>query len=661
MSDDETGMTRVTVLGSMRRDVSPQQRLQKAVQESLRGQFDLHGELGRDDVGGVIYLATELTSRRLVALKLSRAGGAGEDEDWDITVVRKLDASVPSLESRCPSCGGKLKSWARFCRHCGADLSGAGEGDDTATSSEEMLVQVRAAARGRYDILGQMDRADGGGIVYFAKDAKTRKLIALRLLRQAPSAGGTEILQLQPTAQSLNDFRDSVGAHEAAATIVDGPTLPPQHNSPKAAAARDVEPPPQHFGGKKDFVAAPPLGQPASVDGKQGGQSRSNAGRFFFVLVGVAAVALIAYLVAQRGKNPSPVATTTIPPIADSVVKAPAVDSGSVRLGVAAPPGAVITLDGVPIGGTKLRAAVGTHVMSISAPGYETVTQDIEISASEATVWTPQFVKSAAPAAEVAARAPVTKTPKTTTPPPPKTSPVVDRSTDKSTEAPISEATARTTCTSLTTAHDYAAAVSKCNTEAEGGSASAMRMLGQLYERGQGTGADKAMAAKWYQRGAEAGDPIAQYRIGLMTLSGSGVKKDEKRGNDWLRKAADQDQPEAMYHYARSLEMGRGLKKDTQGAVAMFQKAAELGDVLSQTKLGILYSSGDGVARDEKVAADWLLKASNGGFGDAQVMLAEMYLTGKGVPASVTEARRWYTAASKNGNAKARDALARLK
>ncbi len=650
MSDDETGMTRVTVLGSLRREASPQERLQHAVQDTLRGQFELHGELGRDDAGGVIYLATEIATRRLVALKLAKAGTAGEDEDWFVEVVRKLDASVPSLESRCPSCGGKLKSWARFCRHCGADLSGANEGEQT-TSSEDLLAQVRAAARGRYDILGQMDRADGGGIVYFAKDAKTRKLIALRLLRQAPSAGGTEILQLQPTAQALNDFRDSLGA-EASATVVDGPTLPPNTNKQKVYApeATAVEPPRPDLAHKAKELPPPPPVTPG------GG---SNLARLLLVGGGVALFAMLAFIIVKKNQNDQQVVTQQ--PVAAPPPPAPVVmDSGSVRLGITPPNGAVLSLDGQPVNGTRARAAVGTHVMSLSAPGYETATQDIEISVNEATVWTPQLVRAKTVAiapAPTTTRPPVVKN--TPPPPPPKATP--PENAGERTEAPINEASTRTTCTSLTTAHEYSQALTKCSNEAEAGSATAMRLLGQLYERGQGTGMNAATAARWYQRAAEAGDPVAQFRLGLMTINGNGVKKDERRGNDWLRKAADQDQPEAMYHYARSLEMGRGMKRDMQGAVAMFQRAAELGDVLSQTKLGILYSTGDGVARDEKTAADWLLKASNAGFSDAQVMLAEMYLVGRGVPANVNEARRWYTAAAKSGNTKARDALARLK
>jgi len=658
MSYDETGMTRVTVLGTMHRDVRPEERLQRAVQDTLRGQFDLHGELGRGEDGSVMYLATETASKRLVALKLSRGTDSRSgDEDWFVEVVRKLDASVPALESSCPSCGGRLKSWARFCRHCGADLSGIAQGSGPNTTSDELIVQVRAAARGKYDVLGQMDRAEGGGIVYFAKENRTGKLVALRLQRQNASAGGTEIFQLQQT-QVLNDFKESLGVGRQGGTQVgrSDPTLPPETSKESPAVMRPTPVAP---------VAAPvpgPAPQPMP-EGVSGG-GRPPVSRNALIAGGLALLAAIALLVTKPWAS----RTDDPPPPPDTVVETPmAVDSATIRIAVQLPPGATVTVDGIPLTELRVRVAAGMHAMGLSAPGYDDVQQDLEVLANETVAWTPTLVRAARqnppPAADPPQRKAATRPPpRTTTPadPPPDVTPTVTPQPPAG-GAPINERTARNTCSSLFAARDYGAAMSTCTAESNAGSSSAMRTLARLHENGQGTARNLATAASLFQRAGEAGDAYAQYRLGYLMINGIGVRKDERGGNTWLRKAADQDQPDAMYHFARSLEMGRGTGKDMQGAVAMFQRAADLGDPLSQTKLGQLYTEGRAVARDYGVAAEWLTKAANAGFVDAQVMLGEAYMLGRGVPQSDAEARRWLTAASQKGDRRARDLLGRVK
>ncbi len=56
---------------------------------------------------------------------------------------------------------------------------------DTPTGLMRALQQ---AAAGKYEILGQMSRRQGGGLVYFAREMGSKKLVALRLLRAADEA-----------------------------------------------------------------------------------------------------------------------------------------------------------------------------------------------------------------------------------------------------------------------------------------------------------------------------------------------------------------------------------------------------------------------------------------------------------------------------------------
>ena len=115
------GTTRLAVAVDAVRG-TPGARLLEAVQKAVAGEFEILGELGRGDKGKVVYLARELPGAGLVALQVAPASPTPGDL-W-LDVLRKLDSSVPAVESRCPSCGKSLQGWGRFCGHCGADLAG---------------------------------------------------------------------------------------------------------------------------------------------------------------------------------------------------------------------------------------------------------------------------------------------------------------------------------------------------------------------------------------------------------------------------------------------------------------------------------------------------------------------------------------------------------
>ncbi len=86
-----------------------------AVREVAEGQFDVLGEMGRGKKGSVVYLARDLSTQRLVALKLSHEGR----EDYTLEVVQQLDGTVPALEGACSRCGKPQEGWGRYCWNCG--------------------------------------------------------------------------------------------------------------------------------------------------------------------------------------------------------------------------------------------------------------------------------------------------------------------------------------------------------------------------------------------------------------------------------------------------------------------------------------------------------------------------------------------------------------
>ena len=68
-----------------------------AVREVAEGQFDVLGEMGRGKKGSVVYLARDLSTQRLVALKLFHEG----QDEYTLEVVQQLDGTVPALEGAC--------------------------------------------------------------------------------------------------------------------------------------------------------------------------------------------------------------------------------------------------------------------------------------------------------------------------------------------------------------------------------------------------------------------------------------------------------------------------------------------------------------------------------------------------------------------------------
>jgi hypothetical protein len=154
--------------------------------------FVIFGELGRNAAGTVALLGRDRSSRSLVAIRIRPVDG--RPGTYQADVLRQLDSSLPELRSECPACLQVLGSWTPFCPFCAADLSRVAV-SRSGRSREELLDLVRRAAAGRYEVLGEMDRRGGGGLVYFGRDEGTGELVAMRLLEaMVPSdrRGGVE-------------------------------------------------------------------------------------------------------------------------------------------------------------------------------------------------------------------------------------------------------------------------------------------------------------------------------------------------------------------------------------------------------------------------------------------------------------------------------------
>ncbi len=164
--------------GSTQRD-----ELLEAVRAVAGSEFTVLGEIGRAADGTIAYLARDRASRQLVALRLARSGGAGNE--FLLEVAERLGTAIPRPPSRCPYCLAPVRGWTRFCTQCRSKLWSDRSIDEPWTQ-EDLLTAVREATNGRYEILGGMVPADGEGIIYFAREIATGRIEALRLQRDGP-------------------------------------------------------------------------------------------------------------------------------------------------------------------------------------------------------------------------------------------------------------------------------------------------------------------------------------------------------------------------------------------------------------------------------------------------------------------------------------------
>jgi len=184
-----------------------------ATRAAVAGEYEVLGELDHSEEGVRLYLARTRDSDSLILLKLDTAEAG---EEFTLDVITALDASVPDIEAACPACQSVLRRWARFCHRCGLDVSGVGPLEGS-SGRDELLAAVQEAAAGEYQILGEMPRAEGGGMVYFARDLATDKVVALRLQQ---AAGDEYELGVTRVLKNISQPAAAGGADAATPTVV---------------------------------------------------------------------------------------------------------------------------------------------------------------------------------------------------------------------------------------------------------------------------------------------------------------------------------------------------------------------------------------------------------------------------------------------------------
>jgi hypothetical protein len=597
----QKGATKLN-LPALQDSAAPDDEFLQAVREAAEGEYEVLGEMGRGQRGAIVYLARDLSTKRLVALRLEQ--GDSPDE-FSLEVVKQLDSSVPAVESSCPKCGAPQRGWGRFCPQCGSDLSGL---STELHSSEDLLQAVKDASAGEFEVLGEMDQAEGGGRVYFARDLASGGLVALRLLKEKTAAGAEEYALnktrvLKPLAEEL------VGDAPAKAA--------PKVRPPSAPAPRPAPPPRK----------APAPRRPAPRLRK--GRGLTLPSRRTMTIVGFVAGAVVvaAILLALWDRFRSGGAE-------GSEVEESAAPAGSVEVMLRGrvPNGAVVAIDGraYPLD-TTITLLPGPHVFRVEAPGYLPVVDSLPLSDGQSLIWT----------------APAMERQQSRAPPRPRPQPQRDAAPPPETTVVAVVAPADTapslTCETAYAQQAWTEARRLCFLAANAGDPLGNYVQGLMYERGNGVPSDPKVARTYYQLGGNAGHAPSTYRLALMLRDGRGGDRDVEGAATELWQAAQAGYPPAERDLGIAYLEGTGVKRDAAQAETWLRRAAEQSDAPAQGRLGVLYRDGArGISKDDVAAVRWFTLAAQQGLKESQVFLAEMYRDGKGTTQSDSAAIYWY-------------------
>jgi serine/threonine-protein kinase len=197
------------------------------------------------------------------------------------------------------------------------------------------------------------------------------------------------------------------------------------------------------------------------------------------------------------------------------------------------------------------------------------------------------------------------------------------------------------TCQKSAGAADWASAATACAKEAEGGSASAARILGTMYDKGNGVPQDPAQAVTWYRKGSAGGDFEAKFLLSNLVEIGRGTTSNPAEATALLRESAAGGYAKAQQVLAFRLENGAGIKKDEAEAAVWYRRLADRGDALAEQKMGDFLSKGRGISKNEADAITWWKKAADQGSGEAAWQLSQAYFKGKGTEKDEAAGMEW--------------------
>lgn len=205
---------------------------------------------------------------------------------------------------------------------------------------------------------------------------------------------------------------------------------------------------------------------------------------------------------------------------------------------------------------------------------------------------------------------------------------------------------------------DYKKALAILKPLAESGDPNSQKIMGIMFDYGQGVDKDPQQALYWYKLSARQGDPAVQYQVGAKYFRGDGVKQDYDEAVKWWEMAAQGGQVDAQFNLGLMFYRGLSVEQNNRRAAELFQKAAEQGHSYAQYSLAVMYSFGQGVEKNYDTAFQWFKKSAGQGVAEAQFNMGVYYEKGYGVEKNPEQAKLWFERASAQGLEEAKEKLA---
>jgi TPR repeat protein len=141
----------------------------------------------------------------------------------------------------------------------------------------------------------------------------------------------------------------------------------------------------------------------------------------------------------------------------------------------------------------------------------------------------------------------------------------------------------------------------------------AMRLIGCLYQGGNGVEIDYGVAYSWYKKAAALDNSDAMINAGLIHEWGDDNGPDYEGAMSWYLSSAANDNPRGMYFmgylYEREGKKGEG---DYKEAMSWYKMASERGNTESMLRMGYIYHYGVNgeIERDHEKSEYWYRKAA---------------------------------------------------
>lgn len=194
--------------------------------------------------------------------------------------------------------------------------------------------------------------------------------------------------------------------------------------------------------------------------------------------------------------------------------------------------------------------------------------------------------------------------------------------------------------------------------QAEAGDVDAIRLIGELYQLGEGVECDPAKARTYFAKAADQGDLDSKYFLAELYASGKGGPADYGVAES-LYKEVIASHWDFFYLAVEGLSQLYTYKlKDHDKNFQLWKELAETGHTKAEFRLGIMYQDGVGTTKDLRQAVYWWKKAAEKGNDEALRQMGVVYRDGIVVACDPKKAVACFEKAAEQGNVSAMCCLA---